>query len=265
MDETLQEQLTRFRGFSLIEVVLAMGVFLITALTLVGLLGPALKSVSTVEKTDEVASVVDSVNAFLNSSPYIELDDDPDSSRFNAIYNAVQNDGYAVLFVYRWYDDANDRIRQEIGFENDQGGSVNTKSVVNANSGNNGNGGGNGNAGGNGNGNAGGNGNDNAGGNGNDSGTPFDNATSSIYRVVLTASSAMLSTGSVTQGTTGTYPQYTLAQAIGAYDENYLALEIRIFTEDPDAFNPITDIPTNMATLAEEVPIFTYDTAILRY
>ena len=260
MDETLQEKLTRFRAFSLIEVVLAMGIFLISVLTLVGLLGPALKSVSTVEKTDEVASVVDSVNAFLNSSPYIELNN-PNSSRFNAIYNAVQNDGYAVLFVYRWYDDnANNLIRQEIGFENNQSGSVNTKSVVNANRGNNGNGGGNNGNSGNGNGGV----NDNTGGNSGNVAS-FGNATSSIYRVVLTASSAMLSNGSVTPGSTGAYPQYRLNQAIGTYDGNYLALEIRIFTEDPDAFDPITDIPTNMATMAEEVPIFTYDTAILRY
>ena len=236
MNVKLQDPWIRLRAFTLIEVVLAMGIFLITVLALVGLLGPAFKSVSTVERTDEVASVVDSVNAFLNGSPYVKPNN-PNVSRFDAIYSAIQNDGHAVLFVYRWYDDANDRIRQEIGFENNQNGSVNSKSVVNANNR----------------------------GNGAPPPASFDKATSSIYRVVLTASSAMLSDGSVTEGSIGTYPRYTLNQAIGAYDGNYLALETRIFAEDPDSFNPITDIPTSMLTLRDEIPIFTYDTAILRY
>ena len=43
-------------GFSLIEVVLAIGIFLVTVLALVGLLGPTLQSVDEVEKTDEVSS-----------------------------------------------------------------------------------------------------------------------------------------------------------------------------------------------------------------
>ena len=232
MDNKLQEPLARFKAFSLIEVVLAMGIFLMTVLALVGLLGPALKSVSTVEKTDEVASVVDSVNAFLNSSPYVKPNN-PNSSRFNAIYSAVKNDDHAVLFVYRWYDDANDRIRQEIGFENNQNGSVNTKSVVNANN------------------------------RGNDAPPPasFGKATSSIYRVVLTASSAMLSDDHVVEGAIGAYPRYTLEKEIDVYDGNYLALEVRVFAEERDSFNPTT----TLATLAKEVPIFAYDMAILRY
>ena len=60
-------------GFSLIEVVLAIGIFLVTVLALVGLLGPTLQSVDEVEKTDEIASVVNTVNAFLQSSPDIAV------------------------------------------------------------------------------------------------------------------------------------------------------------------------------------------------
>ncbi len=71
-------------GFSLIEVVLAIGIFLVTVLALVGLLGPTLQSVDEVEKTDEIASVVNTVNAFLQSSPDIAVGS---QSKFETIYN----------------------------------------------------------------------------------------------------------------------------------------------------------------------------------
>ena len=89
-------------GFSLIEVVLAIGIFLVTVLALVGLLGPTLQSVDEVEKTDEIASVVNTVNAFLQSSTKIA----PGASKFDSIYNAVKNNGYATLFVFRSYESA---------------------------------------------------------------------------------------------------------------------------------------------------------------
>ncbi len=79
---------TSQKGFSLIEVVLAIGIFLVTVLALVGLLGPTLQSVDEVEKTDEVSSIVNTINAFLQNSPEIA----PGASRFNAIYNAVSQD-----------------------------------------------------------------------------------------------------------------------------------------------------------------------------
>ena len=80
---------SRRAGFSLIEVVLAIGIFLVTVLALVGLLGPTLQSVDEVEKTDEVSSIVNTLNAFLQSSPEIA----PGASKFDAIYNAVADGG----------------------------------------------------------------------------------------------------------------------------------------------------------------------------
>lgn len=226
-----KSSLTHPSGFSLIEVVLAMGVFLITVLALVGLMGPALKSVGTVTSTDEVASVVDSVNAFLNSSPDISKPasgGDPEVSRFDAIYGAVQNDDYATIFVFRWYDDTNDIVRQEIGFEDDQGESVNTNSVSNT-------------------------------------AALFAQATSPIYRVVLTASSAMLTDPDniISANPTGSYSYYTLTSDTNTYrsnNKNYLALEVRIFTEEPGATPPAT----NLNALANETPLLVYNTAILR-
>ena len=105
-------------GFSLIEVVLAIGIFLVTVLALVGLLGPTLQSVDEVEKTDEIASVVNTVNSFLQSSPDIgNLSATPPVSKFNAIYNAVKNNGYATVFVFRSYEDENSTdIALVVGF-----------------------------------------------------------------------------------------------------------------------------------------------------
>ena len=81
-------------GFSLIEVVLAIGIFLVTVLALVGLLGPTLQSVDEVEKTDEIASVVNTVNAFLQSSPDIAVDS---QSKFETIYDAISNNSNSCL------------------------------------------------------------------------------------------------------------------------------------------------------------------------
>ena len=101
---------SRGAGFSLIEVVLAIGIFLVTVLALVGLLGPTLQSVDEVEKTDEVSSIVNTINAFLQNSQDIA----PGASKFDAIYTAVSQD-YATILVFRAYD-ANDVISLKIGF-----------------------------------------------------------------------------------------------------------------------------------------------------
>ena len=103
-------------GFSLIEVVLAIGIFLVTVLALVGMLGPTLQSVDEVEKTDEIASVVNTVNAFLQSSPDI-VNSSSSVSKFDAIYNAVKSNDYATVLVFRSYEDSNSTdIELTVGF-----------------------------------------------------------------------------------------------------------------------------------------------------
>jgi Tfp pilus assembly protein PilV len=97
-------------GFSLIEVIMAIGIFMVTVLALVGLLGPTLKSVNDIEKSDELASIVNTINAFLQNSPEIAAT----GSKFDAIYTAVSQD-FATLLVFRAYD-ANDVISLQIGF-----------------------------------------------------------------------------------------------------------------------------------------------------
>tara|TARA_B110000305_G_C19316398_1_gene576673 strand:+ start:310 stop:960 length:651 start_codon:yes stop_codon:yes gene_type:complete len=61
---------TKFRsskGFSLIEVVLAIGIFSLAVLALVGLMGPMMKSASTVQETAEASGITDRVNNFLQA------------------------------------------------------------------------------------------------------------------------------------------------------------------------------------------------------
>lgn len=113
-------------GFSLIEVVLAIGIFLVTVLALVGLLGPTLQSVDEVEKTDEISSVVNTINAFLQSSPEIAS---TGQTKFNAIYNAVGQGGSATLLVFRKYE-VDDQIALKIGFVGETSATVTSADIT---------------------------------------------------------------------------------------------------------------------------------------
>lgn len=232
-------------GFSLIEVVLAMGIFLVTVLALVGLLGPTLQSVDDVEKTDEVSSVVNTVNAFLQNAPGIATATD---TKFNVIYDAVATNDYAQLFVFRAFrDDTSTDIVLKVGFLAGEetvgsGGTDATVSVV-----------------------------------------EFENAAGPIYRVVLTPSSVIplqyhQNTVSTPDGvvpsrdtSTNTYKLLgTVKNDVSLYNEGYFAMEVRIYAENPGpAFNP-ANIPPDysaaltLTALADLEPIFTYNTAIVR-
>ena len=217
-------------GFTLVEVVLAIGIFLVTVLALVGLLGPTLQSVDEVEKTDEVTSVVNTVNAFLQRSP--EIATGSASSKFEALYNAVDSNGHATLFVYRWYDDAgggaDPNVRLEIGFEEGESGNVGADAIVNSGD------------------------------------ATFADAAGPIYRVVLTPSS-VIPEDHVDDNGEDAYPRYTLSKTVDDYPEGYFAMEVRIFAREADMQAVNDTIPEpGMETLNEEEPMFTYNTAIVR-
>ena len=230
-------------GFSLIEVVLAIGIFLVTVLALVGLLGPTLQSVDEVEKTDEVASVVNTVNSFLQSSPEIALG----SSKFNAIYNAVLADGSATAFVYRFYQDQIDPeappiVRLEVGFA--EGEPVGPNAKVNQPESNP---------------------------------ADFANAAGPIYRVVLTPSSVIPlkyhseqtinSDGepiAKRKDTTGIYDLKATYKDIAKYEEGYFAMEVRVFDEDPPGSSGTFIQTTDLESVKDVEPIFTYNTAVVR-
>jgi type II secretory pathway pseudopilin PulG len=220
-------------GFSLIEVVMAIGIFLVTVLALVGLLGPTLKSINEVEKTDEVSSIVNTLNAFLQSSPEIPLV--AGGSKFNAIYNAVAAGGEATVYIYRWYEDANDAegspvIRLEVGFDSAESGSVGANSIVNMPAANP---------------------------------ADFPKAAGTIYRAVLTPSSVLNST--YRSASRNTNEVYDLVEPLANYLEGSFAMEVRIFAEDPPGPSSTSAYPTtNLGFLKDLEPIFTYNTAIVR-
>ncbi|MEC7230230.1 MAG: hypothetical protein VXV91_03420 [Verrucomicrobiota bacterium] len=217
-------------GFSLIEVVLAIGIFLVTVLALVGLLGPTLQSVDEVEKTDEIASVVNTVNAFLQSSPDIAVGS---QSKFETIYDAISNDSNseATIFVYRYYDNKtdpdNETIALEVGFAT--GEPVNVRAKVNQPDTNPAN---------------------------------FADAAGQIYRVVLTASSVTPEVlRSPNRNGDGIY---TLSAGVANYPEGYLAMEVRIYPENPPGPSGNFNTATNLTALKDIEPLFTYNTAVVR-
>ena len=211
-------------GFSLIEVVLAIGIFLVTVLALVGMLGPTLQSVDEVEKTDEIASVVNTLNAFLQSSPDIAVSG---QSKFETIYKELNTDGFITAFVFRAYDN-NDDVSLVVGFGDKFEVGDEDKARV----------------------------------------TAADISTSSnviaagpVYRVFLTASSVTpvdhLKDGGARDGNGVLY----LGKNFSEYPEGYLAMEVRIFAEEPGATFSYEKLLRDVANLE---PLFTYNTAIVR-
>lgn len=179
-------------GFSLIEVVLAIGIFLVTVLALVGLLGPTLQSVDEVEKTDEVSSVVNTLNAFLQNSPDIA----PNSSKFNAIYRAVVENGYATVVIFRQYD-ANNNVSLKVGFVGETAATVANTDILNG---------------------------------------AEMLAAGPVYRCVLTPSSVNPDTHMTDNGAGSYPRYSIGQSDPSVYPEGYFAMEVRIFAEQPNNF-----------------------------
>lgn len=231
---------TKRAGFSLIEVVLAIGIFLVTILALVGLLGPTLKSVDDVDKTDEVVSIVNTLNAFLQNSADIA----PGASKFDAIFEAVASGNSANVVIYRWYEGsgADLTVRLEVGFADNEGGAIDTRGVVNA---------------------------------AQRTDADYQDAAGPIYRAVLTPSSVIPETGTSFAGTPVTYRSatrnastetYTLSTGLNNYAEGYFAMEVRVYALEADqAAIQSGNLPSpTLADLKDETPLFTYNTAIVR-
>lgn len=223
------------KGFSLIEVVFAIGIFLVTVLALVGLLGPTLQSVDEVEKTDEVSSIVNTINAFLQNSPDVALV--AGGSKFDAIYNAVATDEEATVYVYRWYEDVPDDagspiIRLEVGFASAESGSVGANSIVNMPASNP---------------------------------ADFSKAAGTIYRAVLTPSSVLTSPTYRSDQRNAATEVYDLVGNLATYLEGSFAMEVRIFAENPPGPSFSGTYPvTDLGFLKDVEPIFTYNTAVVR-
>ena len=209
-------------GFSLIEVVLAIGIFLVTVLAMVGLLGPTLQSVDEVEKTDEIASVVNTINTFLQSSPDIAISG---QSKFETIYKELNTTGFITAFVFRAYD-SNDDVSMVVGFDDEfEVGEVNKARVSATN-------------------------------------IRTDTnviAAGPVYRVLLTASSVTPEDHRTSvRDDNGVF---YLNKSFLDYPEGYLAMEVRIFAEDPGNTFNYKKLLRDVANLE---PLFTYNTAVVR-
>ena len=224
----VKQHSTRRLGFSLIEVVLAIGIFMVTVLALVGLLGPTLKSVDEVEQTDAIASVVNSLNAFLQQSPEIA----PGASKFDAIFNAVANNGHATIFIFQSYlnaDSTNTELK--IGFWGEDADVATEARIATADF--------------------------------ESGGTPL--VAGPIYRVVLTPSSVLPAVyrSAERDSTTKVYSLTVTSPDPPGYPEGYFAMEVRIFAEEYGQ-GYTRNLDSNLEVLAEAEPIFTYNAAVVR-
>ena len=95
-------------GFSLIEVILAMGVFTLAIVALIGLLAPTLSSVNDIVQSNRAISAVGKINGYFeNYRPRAN-----NETAFDEIYDWV-NDGGGTsnLYIFTWSnpDDASDQ------------------------------------------------------------------------------------------------------------------------------------------------------------
>jgi prepilin-type N-terminal cleavage/methylation domain-containing protein len=96
----------RARGFSLIEVILSIGILAIAIVALLGLLGPSLGAVKTVLDTNAAVSAVEKMNTVLDSTPFFNGTNGPTSafakaSVYTWIYNSNSNNVSTFFFYNR--------------------------------------------------------------------------------------------------------------------------------------------------------------------
>ncbi|MDR2512940.1 MAG: hypothetical protein LBD01_03990 [Puniceicoccales bacterium] len=107
MDTTTHHSTPRHhKAFTLIEVTLAVGVLTIAVLTLIGLLGSTFSQVEEVVQTNRALSVIQTVNAALDSPKIIAgdtiLEGDKDTPDFDRLYTVLSRavDKKVILFFY---------------------------------------------------------------------------------------------------------------------------------------------------------------------
>ncbi|MEC7235543.1 MAG: hypothetical protein VXV86_02530 [Verrucomicrobiota bacterium] len=57
---------------------------------------------------------------------------------------------------------------------------------------------------------------------------------------------------------------YTLSAGVANYPEGYLAMEVRIYPENPPGPSGNFNTATNLTALKDIEPLFTYNTAVVR-
>ena len=100
-------------GFSLIETVFSISIFLVVILVLLAMISPVLSSLDEVKESDEISSIVESLNSFLQAKTSLAIN----GSNFDLIYEAVKTRGYATVYIYRSFvSDNSSNVQLSIGF-----------------------------------------------------------------------------------------------------------------------------------------------------
>jgi len=108
----------RSRGFSLVEVVIAVGLFALSILAVVGLLGPILESIRESEETEIVSNLNELIRAELERLPFedpgqLSIDDFPDDpAEFQVLY---ANRDLSVIGAPDDFDNPPDHFPDEVG------------------------------------------------------------------------------------------------------------------------------------------------------
>jgi len=208
------------KGFSLIETVLSISIFLVIILVLLAVLGPVLSSVDEVKEADEISTIVESLNSFLQANSSLAVN----GSNFDLIYEAVKSRGFATIYVFRSYVSKNSpNIQLSIGFSpKETTSSIRMERSAKI--------------------------------------YDFQNAAGPIYRAILTNGPQMPKQYYRDRGRSAK-PRYYLTTDRYAFKNNYLPLEISLFSND-HGLEFLDSI--QLKDILEKKPIVTYFTVINR-
>ena len=82
-------------------------------LVLLAMISPVLSSLDEVKESDEISSIVQSLNSFLQAKTSLAVN----GSNFDLIYEAVRSRGYATIYIYRSYvSESSSNVQLSIGF-----------------------------------------------------------------------------------------------------------------------------------------------------
>ena len=105
------------RGFSLIETVFSISIFLVIILVLLAMIGPVLSSLDEVKESDEISSIIESLNSFLQAKTSLAVN----GSNFDLIYEAVKSRGYATVYIFRSFvSEKSSNVQLSIGFSQEE-------------------------------------------------------------------------------------------------------------------------------------------------
>jgi len=88
------------RAFSLIEVILAIGILGVAVVALLGLIGPALETVRTVQETNQGINCISNLNALLSSAKFYDAED-----LSGSVYTWVQSSQAQQPTIFLFYNE----------------------------------------------------------------------------------------------------------------------------------------------------------------